>query len=145
MDNDPIPDVHHVARYCSFRRIGEDGKTPTRFAFQLKDKETYLSVNWLEFFKTGSRGAQIEAIRHAFESKGRSLQEKARFAVLNVGDVRVLSTPDNMKLKILHKPELLDPSHSGVFGLQHDSDMIVEALLANMVLETHPARQKMDQ
>jgi len=147
MDNDPIPDINHVARYCSFRTLDENGN-PTLLAFELKDADTYLSVNWLEFFEAGSCGAQIEEVRQAFERKGHSLQKKARFAVLNVRDVCAYvheNTSDKRKLEILHKPEPLDPSHSGVFGLQHDSDMIVEALLANMVLETHPARQEMDQ
>jgi len=39
----------------------------------------------------------------------------------------------------LHEPEDFDPSHAGIYGISHDDDLVAE-LIAQVVLESHPAR-----
>jgi hypothetical protein len=42
-------------------------------------------------------------------------------------------------LDILHKPEPLDPSHAGIFGLRPDDTLIAE-LIAEVVQDVYPAQ-----
>lgn len=49
-------DDHHVVRYCPLRVLDNDGR-PTLVAFDLRDDESYLSVNWLEYFRDTQRSA----------------------------------------------------------------------------------------
>jgi hypothetical protein len=111
----------------------------------VREGEESLSVNWLEFLKLPSRESSISALRKTYRSKF-SIGAGARLAVLNVGEVcdKVLKeSPDKRKLEILHDPEVTpdyeDPSHSGIFHLRYDDDLIAELILET-VLEIYPAR-----
>jgi hypothetical protein len=147
MKDDPVPDADHIARYCSFTTLREDG-TATKNAFCLRRRgetlETYLSVNWLELLCNGSREAQIEALRAAFAGKDRfKVGATARFAVHQVGELRAHvreQSADSRQLTVLHEPERDDPSHSAVYGLQPDEELVIAALIAEIVQETYPAK-----
>lgn len=138
MKGDPIPDQDHISRYCSAMHCTENGQV-TGTAFQLRQIEDYLSVNWLEFFHLADRKEEIREVRKALRLK---LGAKAKIAVLNVGKtisyVRTQS-PDARNLSMLHEPEEDDPSHSGIYGF-HDDHLIAD-LIAEMVQETYPARE----
>lgn len=56
-----IRDEHHVARYCSGSQ--HDGGKVLPTAFQLRrPSETYLSVNWLEYFGLKTFDAALHRI-----------------------------------------------------------------------------------
>jgi hypothetical protein len=67
----------------------------------------------------------------------------ARIAILNVGTLRSKvqrESPDSRLLRVLHEPEEPDdPSHAGIYEIPHDDEIIAE-LIAQVVLENHPAR-----
>ena len=139
MKGDPIPDQDHISRYCSAMHCPENGQV-TGTAFQLRQIEECLSVNWLEFFHLADRQEEIREVRKVLRLK---LGAKAKIAVLNVGEtikyVRTQS-PDARNLSMLHEPEEDDPSHSGIYGFQYDDHLIAD-LIAEMVQETYPARE----
>ena len=139
MKGDPIPDQDHISRYCSAMHCTENGQV-TGTAFQLRQIEECLSVNWLEFFHLADRQEEIREVRKVLRLK---LGAKAKIAVLNVGEtisyVRTQS-PDARNLSMLHEPEEDDPSHSGIYGFQYDDHLIAD-LIAEMVEETYPARE----
>lgn len=146
MKGDPVPDQHHVSRYCSRSRLTENGEV-TAAAFQLtpgKEQE-HISVNWLEFLELPDRQSEIAEIRRVLAAKGLTLRRTGRIAILRVGEVLDFvrtEAPDSRNLQILHEPEQDDPSHSGIFGLGlgPENDLIAD-LLAQTVGETHSAAE----
>lgn len=139
MKGDPISDQDHISRYCSAMHCTENGQV-TGTAFQLRQIEEYLSVNWLKFFHLADRQEEIREVRKGLRLK---LGAKAKIAVLNVGEtinyVRIQS-PDARNLKVLCEPEEADPSHSGIHGFRYDDHLIAD-LIAETVREIYPARK----
>ena len=139
MKGDPIPDPDHVSRHCSRTRIAPGGRI-TGAAFLPRPDEC-LSLNWLEHGGLSDRDSQIQQIRAAL-SKRRNLGAQDKFAVINVGQVRshvLNATTDRRNLRFLHEPIAEDFSHSEVCGFRADEPLIAD-LIAEMVLESHPAR-----
>jgi hypothetical protein len=139
-----IPDQHHISRYCRPTSLRSDG-TPSGVAFRLRShqNERYLSINWLEHAHSGPRRAQLDEVCKAFSAKGFGVASNARFAVLNLKDViaHVLEISDH-KICAAHKPEEHDPSHSGLFGYTYsDDDDLIADLIAEKVMELHPAKK----
>lgn len=122
MKGDPLPDEHHVARYCKPSTVDPLDRLPTVAAFQLRESDDHLSVNWLEFFGLDDHNAAMAQLRAAFDTKGYTLRPNGRFAVLNVGDAKTaINAADlHVTLDIKHWPidEPPDPSHSGIFGYE---------------------------
>lgn len=139
MKGDAIPDQNHIARYCSPKHI-DDGKIqPT--AFMLKQTEESLSVNWLEFLNPKNRQTEIAELRNIYSLK-LTVRSRAKIAVLNVGEVRekvLTESPDRRNLRVLHDPEADDLSHSGIYGLRPDAELIAELMLQT-VREDYPVR-----
>jgi len=139
MKGDSIPDKDHIARYCAPKTI-DDGKILAS-AFLLRENEDGLSVNWLEYLGCASRDLEIAEVRKAYSAK-LSVGAKAKVAVLNAGEVREkieTESPDNRILDILHEPEEKDPSHSEIYNLKPDCELIAELIL-QAVNETYSAR-----
>lgn len=139
MKGDKIPDKHHIARYCKSTQ-SLDGQIQAT-AFMLRTDEESLSVNWLEFLGLSSREEEITELRRIYSAK-LSVGVHAQIAVLNVGEVCnkvITESPDSRNLKILHDPLENDPSHSGIYNLRNDDELIAELILET-VLETYPAR-----
>jgi len=142
MKGDMIPESDHVSRYCSAKHIAQGGRI-SGTAFRLRESEDYLSVNWLEFLNLPDRASEIVEIKRVLATK-MTLSPSARIAVLNVGEVldHVLRcSPDSRMLQIQHEPldEPPDPSHSGIFGLGWNDDLISD-LIAEVVEQTYGAR-----
>jgi hypothetical protein len=146
MKGDPVPIENHISRYCSASRLTEEGQV-TGTAFQLRETDEYLSVNWLEFLQQANRQDEIQEVRRVLNSK-LTLTANAKIAVLNVGDilnhVRIMS-PDTRNLSVLHEPieddsVVNDPSHSGIYGFRYDNHLIAD-LIVEVVQETYPARE----
>ena len=143
MRGDKIPDSNHIARYCKPTQA-PDGQIQAT-AFMLRSDEVNLSVNWLEFLNCSSREDEINAIRNIYASKFKTVGAKAKIAILNVGEVRekvLKESEDRRNLEVLHDPiedEPSDPSHSGIYNLKHDDELIAE-LIRETVLESYSAR-----
>ena len=140
MKGDKIPDENHVARYCS--PIHVPGGEIQATAFMMRQVDTSLSVNWLEYFKCSSRESEIAELRKAYSAKNLIVKAAGKIAVLNAGEVRekvLTESPDSRKLEVLHNPEEKDPSHSGIYNLRNDDELIAELILETIV-ETYPAR-----
>ena len=146
MTGDIVPTEDHISRYCSPLRCTEEGQV-TGAAFQLREIDEYLSVNWLEYLQQAIWQEKIQEVRRVLNSKLR-LTANAKIAVLNVGDiidhVRTKS-PDHRNLSVLHEPIEDDPSqeddlsHSGIYGFKYEDPMIGD-LIAEVVQETYPAK-----
>jgi len=77
--------------------------------------------------------------RRLFAGGNFKLGSTARIAVLNVGAVCThVETQSHFKIRVLHEPSSVDPSHSGIHDTIQDELMISE-LIAEKVLETYPA------
>ena len=141
MKGDKIPDQHHIARYCKPTQV-EDGQIQAT-AFMLRTGEESLSVNWLEFLNCSSRESEITEIRNLYSSK-LSVGVRAKIAVLNVGEVRqkvLTESPDGRNLEVIHDPLIDDPSHSGIYNLKQDGELIAELILETD-REVYSARTK---
>lgn len=129
-----LPDEDHISRYCAPKTM-IDGQ-PTRTSFMLKEKDKFLSVNWMEYFGDISRKAQLTKIR---EHIALSLAASGLFAILNVGEIiSQVERNSEKELAVLHKPTPDDPSHSGVSGYGYEDDLVAD-LIAEVVLKTYPA------
>ena len=139
MKGQAIPDSDHVGRYCKASTV-ENGEISAA-AFMVRKTEDYLSVNWLEEINRSDRTTQMSELQSLYATKLR-VGAAARIAVLNVGGLRAKvqrESPDNRLLRVLHEPESDDPSHAGIYEISYDDDITAE-LIAQIVLETHPAR-----
>ena len=144
MSGAEIDDVNNLARLCSPSRV-IDGK-PNGEAFRPRKIDNYLSVNWIEYFRDIERDEQIEEIRRAFISKDFDLKENAKFAVVNVGDVREYvrqNSQDSRALRVYREEDddPQDPSHSGIHGYSWD-DILIADLIAFRVQQTFPAKSE---
>ncbi|HLO00634.1 MAG TPA: hypothetical protein VK208_19400 [Pyrinomonadaceae bacterium] len=136
-----VPDSDHVARYCKASTV--EGSQIQATAFMLRDREEYLSVNWLEDLNRSDRKSEISALQEIYSRK-LSIGTAAQIAVLNVGTLRTKvasETHDTRWLRVLHDPILPeDPSHSGIYNFSSDDEIIAE-LIAQTVLERYPAKR----
>jgi len=146
MRGDNLPESDHIARYCKPTTQAPDGQIQAS-AFMLKSDsdEKSLSVHWLEYLNGSSRENEISEIRNIYASIFNRVSAKAKIAVLNVGEVRgkvLTESEDRRNLEVLHDPkedEPSDPSHSGIYNLKPDDELIAELILET-VLEDYPAR-----
>lgn len=129
MDADLLPDGDHVARYCKPSAVGLDG-LPMPAAFELRPKEDYLSVNWLEFLHASDLGAAVGEVRTAFRRKGYHVKPNGRFAVLEVGEVKAAVVAITGTASVEHRRLDDDESHSGVFGYTADDFAVAVEIAA---------------
>lgn len=141
MKGQEVSDSDHVARYCKASTI-ENGEIQAT-AFMLRESEEYLSVNWLENLKCPDRTNEICALQEVYSRKFKRVGTAAQIAVLNVGLLRskvANESPDIRQLRVLHEPIMPDdPSHTGIFGFS-SADEIIAELIAQTILEKHPAK-----
>ena len=140
MKGEKIPDQNHIARFSRPLQVNEEQIQAT--AFMLREGEECLSVNWLEFLNCSNRENEITKLRTIY-SETFTVGARAKIAVLNVGDVhdKVLTeSPDSRNLEVLHDPAMNDPSHSGIYNLKQDDELIAELILET-VRESYSARR----
>jgi len=129
MKGDKIPDQDHITRYCKPSQAPDGNIQPS--AFMLRVNEESLSVNWLGYLNCINRESEIAAVREIYKAKFK-VGATAKIVVLNVGEVRqkVLNeTPDRRNLDVLHDPLTDDASHSGIYNLKQDNELIAELIL----------------
>ena len=103
MKGEPLPANDQVARYCKPSTVSND--SPLASAFELRDNDKGLSVNWLECLDQPDIATAIEQVRKTFTEKGFSLRPKDRFAVLNVGAIKTaVQAGAGLSLQVLHEP-----------------------------------------
>jgi hypothetical protein len=109
----------------------------------LREGEEYLSVNWLEALSRSDRTSEIRELQDLYARKLNRVGAAARIAILNVGALRTKverESQDMRLLRVLHEPIIPDdPSHAGIYDIPYDDDFVAE-LIAQAVLEKHPAR-----
>lgn len=133
-----IPNDDQIARYCKPSCV-EDG-VPLVTAFLPRNDESYLSVNWLEYFRATNPSAAVDRVRDVFCKKGYGLRPNGRFAVLNVGAAKMaVYGAMRRALRIEHLPLADDDSHAGIVGYSSD-DLAVALELAALVgpRDVHP-------
>jgi hypothetical protein len=127
-------------RYVAWGRLRKDGDDNVvgflPQAFQRREDEDYLSVNWLEFHD-GDRETQLSlsvwAMRDSFE---RPLGAKSAFAIGNVGKVKEACQTAGSRVRIVHEPdEPINPAHAGIRQLPRDDLSLLEALAADAFAE----------
>ena len=141
MTGTQVPDNDHVARYCKPSAVDEQGM-PTAAAFQRRDEESHLSVNWLEHGGTRDLAEAMRLTRDSFIGRGYRLRPNGRFAILNVGSAKeVVLQALGHSLKIDHLPFDGDPSHAGIHGYPRDDDLAVATELKALIArrDVHPA------
>ena len=139
MKGDQIPDSDHIARFCRPGQVA--GEQVQATAFMLRSNEKSLSVNWLEFLNCSSRDREINEIRNIYCAK-LNVGARAKIAVLKVGEVRekiLTESPDRRHIEVLHDPIEDDGSHSEIYNLKQDDELIAELILET-VHEVYPAR-----
>jgi len=97
----------------------------------------------VEFLNCPSRESEITKIRTIYSETFSSVGARAKIAVLNVGEVRkkvLTESPDGRNLEVLHAPLMNDPSHSGIYNLKQDDELIAELILET-VRESYSARK----
>ena len=126
-----ILDSHHVARYCKPSAISPNGM-PAAKAFLPRETESYLSVNWLEYFGALDHADAVAHVRAALREKGYTVRATGRLAVLNVGEAKDAARRTNTTLRVEHQPAPDDPSHAGITGYS-SGDLVVALTLQSLV------------
>jgi hypothetical protein len=128
-----LPDEHHVMRYVSWARLRRDEDDNVLGflgeAFKLKEKEEYLSVNWLEYFD-GERKDKIHLSVKAFRETI-SVGAKSAFGIGNVAKIKEICRMNGVSVRIVYEPMKDNPSHSGIRRLPRDELSLFEALAAD--------------
>ena len=103
-------------------------------AFQLREGESSLSVNWLEFLDSDDRLKAVQLVRDAFGKKEFAIRPTGRFAAINVGDAKeAVKAIELGPLKIEHAPSRRDESHALISGYDASNDLDVATELWALV------------
>lgn len=139
LKGDRITDNNHIARYCRPSQI-DNGKIQAS-AFFLREDEDGLSVNWLDFLNCTDRDSEVCALKLIYSNKF-SVGKTAKIAIIQVGQmcnkVR-MESHDRRNLSVVHAPSFDDESHSEIYNLRPDNELIAELILET-ILESYPAR-----
>lgn len=132
-----LPDDDHVMRYASWSKLRKDENDNVlgffSEAFKLREGESSLSLNWLEYFK----GTRDEKIRQSVEMfrRVREVGKKSAFGVANVKHIKeVCAANGASRVRVVYEPEAAkdgkpaNPAHSGIRHLPRDDMGLLEAL-----------------
>ncbi len=144
MTSQPLPDEHHIARYVSASKIypSFDGKPRVdsdRFLPRPDHPpgagpEEFIAVDWLEHFQ-GSPRQQLDQVRNAIQVRGITVSLYGGFAVVNVFDTKSAGLNNGRTLWVRTTGEPDDPSHSGIYGLTPEDDIIAQEIALKAVVE----------
>ncbi|MBU4268585.1 MAG: hypothetical protein KJ808_07015 [Acidobacteria bacterium] len=129
-----IPDSDHISHLCYRKDI--DSGIILATAFMVRDKEPYLSVNWLEFLNRQNRNNAIEQVLGVYKKKFNKLRPDEKIALLNVGATKKkvkAESKDNREIGFCHIPNKGDPSHSGIFNIIEDKEFIAELIRSTII------------
>lgn len=89
--------------------------------------ERYVSVDWLEYFD-GTLRQRLNQVRDAVEARGRTVGRQARFAAVLVRSVHEAAQKGSKEVDVRTTGDVEDPSHSGIFGLEPDDNVIAQEI-----------------
>lgn len=140
----PIPDEHHVTRYAGETKITTSfaGQRSVESNFFLPrpdhpagaGPEEFVSVDWLEHFQ-GGRRQQLDQVRNAIQGRGRTVPRHGGFAVVNVFAIKTAGLNKGRTLWVRTTGEAHDPSHSGIYGLTQEDDIIAQEIAFKAIVE----------
>jgi hypothetical protein len=140
-----IPDDDHVMRHVPYNRLlkDEDGNVLglLAHAFETRENEKDLSVNWLEHFKQIDYYQNVVATVHIYRAT-RNIKKKCHFSVGKVANI--LSTCKKhsaSKVKVVHDRIDDNPSHSAIIRLPNNDLELMEALASEAFLDNIPNTQ----
>ena len=126
MSERSLPDQDHIVRYCKPTAMGADG-LPKVSAFELRERDSSLSVNWLEYFGL-DRDVSLQQIRQAIQI---NLRPNGRFAVLGVTAVKqAVNAGGGSSPEVYSSPSPGDPSHALIGGYTIDDFQVAVELKA---------------
>ena len=126
-----IPNEEHVTRFCPKYTLDEYG-IPTGDAFKLRKDETYISVDWYEFFIDKNNKIQdiqiFSLIKEAMIKRNFTPAKNGIFSFHSVGVIKTKEYKNiNFEVKNIDKTN----SHSGIFPNPtslYQSEMIAETV-----------------
>jgi hypothetical protein len=134
-----LPDEDHVVRFVPWTRVRKDADDNVQgilgAAFQRREDEDGLSVNWLERAHSDPEARLRTTI--GLLAANRTIGKKARIAVLNVGRFKAVCFDHKAKIRIVHSPEPGNEPHSEVRQLPREDLELLEALANDAVSEHH--------
>lgn len=130
-----LPDEDNVMRYIKKRLLQRDesgeviGVLPQ--AFELRENESKLSVNWLEFYKNDSFSENINDTVNGFR-KTLSVSKNDGFAYGECKNIiETCHNNNSIKAKIVHSPSKNNKSHSSIIRIKKDDSLLMEALASD--------------
>lgn len=125
-----LPEDHHVMRHVPWSRLRRDadenviGILP--HAFELREGESALSVNWVEFHAeegVDPEVASIQAFRRTLDIRNRSA-----FGIGNVKEIADVTDERGRSLRTTYSPNSSNQSHSSIKGRPLEDEIAREKL-----------------
>ena len=136
MIGDDLPGDNRVVHYVR-PDYYSDGII-SKEAFQLRETENGLSVNWLEWFEGLTRSEQLDQVRRLIRLK---IAKTGQFAELEVDETIQCLKEKRDKVRFVHKPldatdEFeADGSHSEIEGLPPREEAEQSSLIGAMIAQ----------
>lgn len=124
-----LSDEHHLVRHIRESEIDDQGNGDLLAfpqAFELRQRETYLSNGWLEFWD-GNTSDCLAGVVTAMSS-ARRVKAHHAVAIGSVGDIKSAFAKFEMKVRILHEPLADNISYATVRRLRTDNNQLLELL-----------------
>lgn len=132
-----LPDEDHVMRYVPWARLRRDEDDNVigflAEAFELRQNEQELSLNWLEYFD-GTHEERSRASVEVFRNT-RTVGKKSAFGIGNVGKIKEACSANGARVRIVYDPEDNNLAHSVIRRLPRDDLGLLEALAADCFIE----------
>ncbi len=138
-----LTNAQHVVRHIPFPNLRKngDGKVIGILpqAFQHRQNEEYLSVNWLEYFELDKSSNLSETKKSIIEAKrSKKISANSRLAIGNVGKIKeALLKKEIGNIRIAYAPSKANPAHSGIYNLPKEDYDLMAMLAEELFDEMH--------
>jgi len=132
-----LPDEDHVMRYVPWTKLRRDenehviGFLPQ--AFELREEEQSLSLNWLEYF-SGDRNQRIRESVNMFRGI-RKVGAKSAYGIGNVRHIKEVCDSNGARVRIVYEPDRENRAHSEIRRLPRDDLGLLDALATQAFVE----------
>jgi hypothetical protein len=132
-----LPNEDHVMRYVPWSKLRRDEKEqvigflPT--AFELRENEQSLSLNWLEYF-SGDRNHKIRESVDTFR-RVRKVGAKSAYGIGKVGQIKDICDAHGARVRIVYEPDVDNLAHAGIRRLPPDDLSLLDALASQAFTE----------
>ncbi len=108
-------------------------------AYQRRENEEFLSVNWLER-EPGDQQTRLQVAAKLIQGTQKSgkVGAKARLAVSQVGKFKQICQDNGSKVRIVHEPVDGNEPHSSIRQIPRDDQVLLEAI-AREAVDSHHA------